>query len=150
MINLESLDTDIECAVSHLVTFSLDEIDIEEKREILINEFKNKLKLKNFSNLDLKNTIRKHNDDFTNEEYYYLKCANSENKTLDEFYEQILSYPSIIIESNDQYFVLDGQHRINQLIKIEKDYSEHMVVSLNELPKWTLTLLQNSFQNYQK
>jgi len=143
--SLKNLPADIECAVSHLVSFSSDDNDIEEKRETLHEEFKNKLKLKNFSLAQLSETRRKHNDTFSVEEKYYQEAADYEKISLDDFYNRIRQYPAIILSYNDEYFVLDGQHRVNELITLKCEDSSHMVIKMEDLPSWTLQLLKDSY-----
>jgi len=127
-----NLIADIEDAVNHIMG-NIDHCsDFDEKQEYLFHLFYKNGIITEFSLNDLV-LFGKHNETFKDMEHDYVNFSKNENLSLEDWYDKTLKEPAIIIVYENKYCVLDGQHRINELILRSIEKSNHFVINLDKI-----------------
>lgn len=129
-----NFDITIEDAVCHILS-NYSGVDHSEKELYLIKLLTKKNTIRTFG-LDELKLVGKHDDDFSVLEYEYKEFAEYENKSLDEWYDKARKDPAFIFSLDNKLFALDGQHRINEIIKNNVQLSEHLFADLSDCEDW--------------
>lgn len=142
-----SFQIDIEDAICHILS-NYSGNDYVEKEKFLFNMINKKIILKEFNIEELK-LVGKHDEFLSHMEHDYIEFSKDENLNINDWYAKILKEPSFIFELNNKMFALDGQHRINEIIKRNIKYSNHYLINLNNEDDWVkdLAIETNPYQS---
>ena len=137
-----SFQIDIEDAVCHILS-NYSGNDYSDKEKLLFNMINKKIVLKEFS-IDELILVGKHNELFHHMEHDYKEFSEDENLNINDWYDKTLKEPSFIFELNNKMFALDGQHRINEIIKRNIKTSNHYLINLNNEEDWIKDLVMET------